>query len=175
MQRYYGSYPRSLRFANKVLGLGIAILVVLVALRRLDTNRDWLLPFFAFIPAWGVFMRVDRRAYLVVSAEGIWCRAWGNPRHSFSEFKAVYPRQNRLQRGVAFVPRSPAEFRRSLSWLARWSLRTGDGFSAHVGTVTLWTTRVGLNRDSLLSALQAEILKAQDDGSSAAPAAGARL
>lgn len=106
-------------------------------------------------------MRLDRRPYLVVSAEGIWCRAWGNQQHGFNEFKAVYPRQNGLQRGVAFVPRSPAEFRHRLSWLARYSFRTGDGFSAHVGALTLWTTRVGLNRDGLLKALQVEIHKTQ--------------
>jgi hypothetical protein len=154
------------RFANKVLGFGAAALVVAFALHGLNANLDWLLPIFALLTAWGAFMRLDRRRYLVISAEGVWCRAWGKELHRFSEFKAVYPRQNRLQRGVAFVPQSPTEFRRSLSWAARYSMRTGDGIPAHEGTVTLRATRVGLNRDDLLRALSAEILSAQEPSGS---------
>jgi hypothetical protein len=165
-----GSYPRSIRFANKVLARGAALLIMVVALRGLSTNVDWLLPFFVLLLAWGAFVRFDRRVYLVITAEGIWCRTWGKERHSFSEFKAVYPRQNRLQTGVAFVPWSPAEFRRGLSWRARYSMRTGDGIPAHVGTLTLWATPFGLNRDRLLVALQAEILKAQENSPGTAAA-----
>jgi hypothetical protein len=50
---------------------GGAVVIVTFALRGLNTNIDWLLPFFALVPAWGAFMRLHRRAYLVISAEGI--------------------------------------------------------------------------------------------------------
>ncbi len=54
--------------------------------------------------------------------------------------------------------------RRRIEWLARYSLRSGDGIPAHIGSLTLWATQVGLNRDTLMRELQVRIVSAQDPG-----------
>ena len=81
-------------------------------------------------------------------------------RWCFDQFKAVYPRQNRFQMGVVLVPRSTAELAPALSWLGRYSLRSGDGIPAHAGTLTLWTTRIGVDRDAFMRGLQSKIVAA---------------
>jgi len=41
-----------------------------------------------------------------------------------------------------------------------YSLRSGDGIPAHAGTLTLWTTRIGVDRDAFMRGLQSRIVGA---------------
>lgn len=166
--RYFGKYQRSIRYACKVLGLSSAGFALTAGTAYwYETNGDELNPVLAMLAAsffglvlYGLYMIADRRTYLELSGEGVWCRAWGNERFPFSHFKAVYGRQRSLQRGVVFVPRNPDAFRRRLSFWTRLYFRSGGGIQAHARTVTLWTTQVDLPRDALLREVQAAVVRA---------------
>jgi len=159
-----GTHRLSASHGNRVLMLAAVASLAFGGVMTARPALLWIAPILAVVVGRAIFMRFDRRPFVEISPEGIWCRGWGPQRHPWHTFKAIYPRQNRLQRGVAFVPHSVPEFSRTLSWLARYSLRSGDGIPAHVGSVTLWATQVGLNRDALMRALQARIVSAQDPG-----------
>ena len=166
--RYWGTYKRSLRYAFRVLGLsGVALAVIAGTAYWYDVNGYEFSPVIAMLGAalvgivlHGLYMIVDRRVYLELSAEGVWCRAWGKERIAFNQFKAVYPRQRSLQRGVVFVPRDPDAYRTHLSFWTRLTFRSGGGVQAHARTVTLWTTQVDLPRDALLREVQAQVVRA---------------
>jgi hypothetical protein len=68
--------------------------------------------------------------------------------------------QNATEEGIAFIPRDPELFRKTLPWPQRIAMRNGGGEVAHVGTVMLWTTRVGVPRDGLLRGIHAELVRA---------------
>jgi hypothetical protein len=112
-----------------------------------------------FSTFWGIYLRLDRRPFLDISADGIWCRSWGEQRLRFAEFKAVYPRRYQLNVGVVLVPQKLDELRAKLSWIGRMSLLGGTAV-AHTGTLTLWTSRVDLPQLELLRAVQDEIVRA---------------
>jgi len=159
--RFYGTYKRSKRFAYFVLSGGtfcLSIPTMIIVRYGLDGQALLLGAGAVGVVLWGLFLRFDRRDYLKISAAGLWCRAWGKQEHAFTEFKAVYPRQNATQQGIVFVPQNLEQFRRRLPWYGRVALRGGGGVQAHAGTLTLWTTRVGVARDPLLRALQTEIV-----------------
>ncbi len=166
--RYFGSHKRSIRHACKVLGLSGAGMAVTGCMAYwYDANGYAFNPIVAILGAafvgtslYGLYMIGDRRVYLELSAEGIWCRAWSNERFPLAQFKAVYGRQRRIQRGVVFVPRNPEDFRKKLSFWTRLYFRSGGGVRAHAGTVTLWTTQVDLPRDALLREVQAAVVRA---------------
>jgi len=157
-----GTHLLSTAHANRVLMLAMVASLALGGVMMARPALLWIAPILALVVGRALFMRFDRRPFLEISPEGIWCRGWGSQCHPWGTFKAIYPRQNRLQRGVSFVPHSVPDFRRTLSWMARYSLRSGDGIPAHVGSLTLWATQVGLNRDTLMRELQARIVSAQD-------------
>lgn len=156
-----GTHRLSTSHANRVLVLAMVASLLLGGVVMARPALIWIAPILTVVLGRALFMRFDRRPFLEISPEGIWCRGWGPQRHPWRIFKAIYPRQNRLQRGVSFVPHSVPEFGRTLSWLARYSLRSGDGIPAHVGSLTLWATQVGLDRDALMRELQARIVSAQ--------------
>ncbi|MEO8980769.1 MAG: hypothetical protein ABI548_14435 [Polyangiaceae bacterium] len=168
--RYFGTYRRSLRYACTVLGIsGVGFVIFGSLAYWYDTNGYEFNPMvvmlgaaFVGIAIYGLYMVVDRRAYLELSADGIWCRAWGKERFPFSHFKTVYARQRQLQRGIVFVPRNPEEFQKKLSVGARLMFRNGGGggVQAHARTVTLWTTQVDVPRDALLREVQAAVVHA---------------
>jgi hypothetical protein len=162
----YGRYRRSPAFAYRVLGAAALCLALTASLGfgyGVTDRFIFLAALSSGLALWGLFIRLDRRVYLDVSAEGISCRPWGPQRLAFGDFKAVYPRRNSMQTGIVFVPRALDELRRKLPWYGRLALRSGGGVQAHVGTLTLWTTRVGVARDPLLRGVQAEILRAAPD------------
>jgi hypothetical protein len=166
--RYFGTHKRSIRHACTVLGLsGVGFVLVGGLAYWYDTNGYEFSPIVAMlgvafvgIAIYGLYMIADRRVYLELSAEGIWCRAWGKERFPFSQFKAVYGRQRNIQHGVVFVPRNPDEFRKRLSFWTGLYFRSGGGVKAHARTVTLWTTQVDLPRDALLREVQSAVVRA---------------
>jgi hypothetical protein len=157
----FGSYQRSISFGNRVLLLALLCNGLLGGLIVARPQRVWMAPFIAAILVLALYKRFDRRPFLDISAEGIWCRAWGPRRHPFSTFKAVYPGESRMKSGVIFVPRSVAELKRTLPWMARYALRAGDGVPANAGTLAIWTTEVALDRDTFMREMQARILAAR--------------
>jgi len=161
--RFYGAYKRSKTYGYFVLTLG-AIASTISTMMGLYFGIGGQLVMVGSaslgVVLWGIFLLLDRRDYLKISSEGIWCRGWGTQQHAFAEFKAVYPRRNATMQGIVFVPRNLEQFRRRLPWYGRIALRGGGGVQAHVGTMTLWTTRVGVAQAPLLRALQAEIVSA---------------
>lgn len=155
-----GSYARTTRFWNRVLvrtaaGTGLIALVAVW-----NPRAQLFLAMVTPVLLWALIARFDRRPYVDVSPEGIWCRAWGKPHLSLDLFKAAYPRQNRMgEQGVVLVPRTAEAVAPKLSWFGRWMLRSGESVPAHAGTLTLWTSKVGLDRDTLLRGIQAELSK----------------
>jgi hypothetical protein len=133
--------------------------VLVGALAFVNPACLYLVPLFAALVLWGLFLLFDRRPYVDISADGIFCRSWGRLHYRFDLFKAVYPRQGRGQRGVVLVPRAPAELAPTLSWLGRYNLRSGENVPAHAGTLTIWTTRIGVDRDTFMRALQSRIVE----------------
>jgi hypothetical protein len=156
----FGSFQRSISFGNRLLLLALLANGVLGGLIAMRPERSWMAPFLVFVLAIALYKRFDRRPFLDVSAEGIWCRAWGPRRQPFSAFKAVYPGESRMKSGVIFVPRSVAELKRTLPWMARYTLRAGDGVPANAGTLAIWTTEVTIDRDRFMREMQARILAA---------------
>jgi hypothetical protein len=159
----FGSYTRTGRYWNREL-LRVAASNALIALMcQFNPRVQWLL--LITIPAllWALIARFDRRPYLEFSSEGIWCRAWGKQRFAYREFKAAYARRNRVgEQGLVLVPNSAEALAPQLSWLGRRALRSGERVPAHAGTLTIWTSKVGLDRDATLSALRAEISRASE-------------
>ncbi len=162
--RFYGVYRRSNRYTYSLmvrtaiiggLTLGLYLWIGFTPIVALAAGGV------AVLALWCIYLRLDRRPFLDISAEGIWCRAWGKQRLGYGDFKAVYPRQSRWDRGITLVPRDRELLRRRLSWLGRASLRQGGGGwggPAHVGTLTLWANRLDLPQAELLRAVQAEIV-----------------
>lgn len=162
--RFYGVYRRSDRYTYSLMVrtafIG-ALTFGLYSWKGLTPMVALFASFVAGLALWCVYLLLDRRPFLDISAEGIWCRSWGEQRLSYGDFKAVYPRQNRWDRGITLVPRDRELLRRRLSWFGRAALRGGGGGwggPAHVGTLTLWTNRVDLPQTELLRAVQAEIV-----------------
>lgn len=156
-----GSYRRTTRYWNRMLGLIVAY-NAFVALLAMVIPRAQLFLLIS-VPGllWALVARFDRRPYLELTTEGIWCRAWGKQRLPFQDFKAAYARKNGLgEQGVVLIPRDPAALTPKLSLNGRLALRSGENVPAHAGTLTIWTSKVGLDRDSLLRGLQAELAKA---------------
>jgi hypothetical protein len=153
------SYRIAASYATWVMTLSCSGGVLTGALAAVNPSCAYLLPLFAALALWGLFLRFDRRTYVDISADGIFCRSWGPLHYRFDLFKAVYPRQGRGQRGVVLVPRSPAELAPTLSWLGRYNLRSGENVPAHAGTLTLWTTRIGVDRDTFMHGLQSRIVR----------------
>jgi hypothetical protein len=155
----HGRYPISPRFAARILLLALGVDVVSGGLAVYTQRLSFALILAGIITLWGLFLLLDRRIYLDVSPEGVWCRAWGTQRYRFDQFKTVYPRERLLNSGLVLVPRAPAELAPTLSWWGRYLMRSGEGIPAHAGTLTVWTNRVGLDRDAFLRAVQSEIVK----------------
>lgn len=156
-----GSYQRTTRYWNRRL-LQIAAYNALVALLSTVIPRVQLFLVIS-VPGllWALVARFDRRPYLEITPEGIWYRAWGKQRLPFQDFKAAYARHDRLgEQGVVLIPRDAAALTPKLSLNGRLALRSGENVPAHAGTLTIWTSKVGLDRDSLLRGLQAELAKA---------------
>lgn len=156
-----GSYRRTTRYWNRMLLL-IAAYNAFVALLTTVIPRAQLFLLIS-VPGllWALVARFDRRPYLELTTEGIWCRAWGKQRLPFQDFKAAYARKNSLgEQGVVLIPRDPAALTPKLSLNGRLALRSGENVPAHAGTLTIWTSKVGLDRDSLLRSLQAELARA---------------
>jgi hypothetical protein len=154
-----GAYPVAISYANWVIGVAGGTSALMAALAMWDTRAVILL--FVLVPLviWGLVLRFDRRVYLEISPEGVWCRAWGKERFAFTDFKAVYPRQRQGRQGVTLVPRATTTLAPRLSWWGRYLLRSGEGVPAHAGTLTIWTTVVGLHQDTVLRELQAAIVR----------------
>lgn len=155
-----GSYRRTTRYWNRAL-LQIAAYNVFVAVLMTFISRA---QFFLVISLplllWALVARFDRRPYLEITAEGIWCRAWGKPRLAFQDLKAAYARRNSLgEQGVVLIPKDAAALAPKLSLNGRLLLRSGENVPAHAGTLTIWTSKVGLDQGSLLRGLQAELAK----------------
>jgi len=156
----YGQYPRTVRYAVSYLKLVGCVDAIVLGLGYTYgfSGKVVLLGVAAvLVTLGGVYLLLDRRTYVDISAEGVWCRAWGRRRLAYTDFKAVYPRQNRRLAGVCLVPADLPTLKRKLSWFGRLGLR-GGGVPAHIGTLTLWSTQIGLSRDALLRSLQAEIV-----------------
>jgi hypothetical protein len=154
------TYPTAPSHANRLMVLSCSGGVLTAALSFLNPACLYVVPVFAALALWGLFLRFDRRPYVDISADGISCRSWGPLHYRFDLFKAVYPRQGRGQLGVVLVPRAPAQLAPTLSWLGRYNLRSGENVPAHANTLTLWTSRIGVDRDTFLRGLQARILDA---------------
>ncbi len=60
------------------------------------------------------------------------------------------------------MPLAPAAVAPRLSWWGRHLLGSGEYVPAHAGTLTLWTTRVGLDRSRVLSGLRRAIAESKD-------------
>jgi hypothetical protein len=153
----FRSYTRTTRYWNRTL-LRVVVGNGLIALLALLNPRA---PLLLFITGptllWTLIARFDRRPYLDFSREGIWCRAWGKGRFPFHDFKAAYPRQDRLgEQGVVLVPRDSKALIPKPSWQSL-VLLSGTQMPAHAGTMTIWTSQVGLDRDSILRGIQAEL------------------
>ena len=163
--QFFGSHRRAHGFAHRLLvlagighllaaayfwGYGLHPVVILIEFLAL-----WLM-------LWGAYLRFDGRPYLQISAEGLWCRRWGDQWIRFEEFKAVYPRRTPINDGVTLVPRQPGALKPKLSTLGRLALSSGDfgGVAAHTNTLTIWTDRLDLPQTEFLLALQHEILRA---------------
>jgi len=159
----FGSYQRATAFGNRVVLLALFANGALGGVMVMRPHLMWMAPIMAFVLVGAIYKRLDRRPFLDVSAEGIWCRAWGPRRQPFSAFKAVYPGETRLKSGVIFVPRSVAALKRTLPWTARYALRAGDGVPANAGTLAIWTTEVALDRDTFMREMQARIVAARSD------------
>lgn len=162
----YGQYPRTVKYALNYLKL-VALLNALVAWLGYNygvTGGLLILGFCGVIATLaGLYMLADRRVYVDISAEGVWCRAWGPTRLAYTDFKAVYPRQKQRLIGVALVPQDLAALKRKLSWFGRLALRNSGSSmvgTAHVGTLSIWSVQLGLSQAALLSGLQAEIVNA---------------
>jgi hypothetical protein len=153
------SYPIAAAYARWLMTVSASGGVLVGALAFVNPACLYLVPLFAALVLWGLFLRFDRRPYVDISADGIFCRSWGRLHYRFDLFKAVYPRQGRGQRGVVLVPRAPAELAPTLSWLGRYNLRSGENVPAHAGTLTIWTTRIGVDRDTFMRALQSRIVE----------------
>jgi len=161
-ERFYGVHRRSIRYTHSLMVRTGGIGVITLALGTWIGVTP-LVTFLGIVAAglalWCVYLRLDRRPFLEISAEGLWCRAWGKQRLGFEDFKAVYPRQNRWDRGISLVPRDRERLRRRLSWLGRLQLRSGGGqMAVHGGTLTLWANRVDLPQADLLRTIQAAII-----------------
>lgn len=161
--RFYGVHRRSNRYTHGLMVRTAFLGAIVFGLWRWSGVTPALVVFaglWVYLALWCIFLRLDRRPFLELSAEGIWCRAWGTKRLSFADFKAVYPRQNRWDQGLSLVPRDREQLRVKLSWLGRLHLRSGagGGVAAHVGTLTLWANRVDLPQAELLRAIQGEIV-----------------
>jgi len=155
----FGSYTRTTWFWNQV-SLRAGALAALTAVLSLWTPRaQVLLAGAAFLLLLSLLARFDRRPYLDISPEGIWCRAWGKQRLPFHDFKAAYTRQDGIGEGIVLIPHTPAELAPKLSWEGRLALRNGERVPAHRGTLTIWTSRVGLDCDSTLQGIRAELSK----------------
>jgi hypothetical protein len=154
------SYPIAASYASWVMTISVSGGVLVGALAILNPDCLLFLPFFGALTLWGLFLRLDRRPYVAISADDIFCRSWGPLHYRFDLFKAVYPREGRHQSGVVLVPRAPAELARTLSWLGRYNLRSGENVPAHAGTLTIWTTKIGVDRDAFLRGLQSRIVRA---------------
>jgi hypothetical protein len=155
-----GSYRRTTRYWNRRL-LQVAAYNALVALLSTVISRAQLFLVISLpLLLWTLLARFDRRPYLEITAEGIWYRAWGKQRLPFQDFKAAYTRQDRLgEKGVVLIPKDPANLTRKLSLEGRLSMRSGENVPAHAGTLTIWTSKVGLDQDLLLRGLQAKLAK----------------
>ncbi len=156
----YGRYPIAPHFARRILLMAVGVDVVAGGLTAYLERPSFALFAAALVTLWALFLLVDRRIHLDVSPEGVWCRAWGPKRYRFDQFKTVYPRKRTINIGVVLVPRAPAELATTLSFWGRYLMRSGEGVPAHAGTLTIWTNRVGLDRDAFLLGVQAEIVKA---------------
>lgn len=154
----FRNYTRTTRYWNLVLVRVVAATALVALLTLLNPRAQLFLVILAPVVLWALIARFDRRPYLNVSPEGIWCRAWGKHLLAFNDFKAAYPRQNRMgDQGVVLVPYNAATLAPKLSWEGRLALRSGESVPAHAGTLTIWTSKVGLDRDALLRGLLAEI------------------
>lgn len=158
----YGRYPTATAFANRLLGLCLGGTVLFGLLAKVYPGV--LIPALAFaaLTLWTLVLRLDRRIYLEISPEGVRCRTWGKQCLPFALFKAAYSRENSLQEGVVLVPRVPAAVAPRLSWWGRHLLESGEYVPAHAGTLTLWTTRVGLDQNRVLSGLRRAIAESGD-------------
>jgi hypothetical protein len=154
-----GAYPVATSYANWVIGVSGGTSALMAAGATFYPRVGIFLVVTVPMIVWGLVLRFDRRVYLDISPDGVWCRAWGKTRFAFTEFKAIYPRQRSHRQGVTLVPRSATALGSRLSWWGRYLLRSGEGVPAHAGTLTIWTTVVGLNRDALMRELQAAIVR----------------
>lgn len=158
----YGRYPTATAFANRLLGLCLGGTVLFGLLAKVYPGVFIPALAFAALTLWTLVLRLDRRIYLEISLQGVWCRSWGRQCLPFALFKAAYPREKSLQEGVVLVPLAPAAVAPRLSWWGRRLLESGEYVPAHAGTLTIWTTRVGLDQNRVLSGLRRAIAESGD-------------
>ena len=155
----FGSYTRTTWFWNQVLLRAGAVVALSAVLSLWSPRAQFFLVLAVFLLLLSLLARFDRRPYLDISPEGIWCRAWGKQRLPFHDFEAAYTREDGIGGGVVLIPHTPAELALKLSWGGRLALRNGERVPAHRGTLTIWTSRVGLDCDSILQGIRAELGK----------------
>ena len=122
----------------------------------------WIAPILAMVVGRAIFMRFDQRPFVEHLSGRDLVPRLGPATPPLAAFKAIT--RAKIASSAAFRS-SPTPFpsRRTLSWW-RALAPLGDCVPAHVGSLTLWATQVGLNRDALMRALQTRIVSAQAPG-----------